>query len=73
MLFKDNKNNKQKNGTFQISICPICKRSGELPCSHCDGSGKIYWPGVIGKNFPCPECGGKGKVECFRCHGRGII
>ena len=49
------------------------KNKIKLGCQNCDGSGKVFWPGVSGKNYPCPTCGGSGKAECFLCKGVGLI
>ena len=56
-----------------MKLCPICQGSGKLGCQNCDGSGKVFWPGVSGKNYPCPSCGGSGKAECFLCKGIGFL
>jgi len=37
------------------------------------GDGRVFWPGVSGKNYPCSECHSKGKVECENCRGKGYV
>ncbi len=53
--------------------CPVCQGSGKIACNSCGGDGKVFWPGVSGKNYPCPDCSGSGKDECFLCKGSGFI
>lgn len=73
MLFGNDKNKNTGNNSKPYSLVPciICARTGKVNCSNCDGDGKIYWPGVEGKNYPCPDCKGTGKVDCHVCKGRG--
>ena len=53
--------------------CPVCQGCGKISCNNCDGTGKVFWPGVIGRNYPCSDCGGSGKAECFLCKGSGVF
>lgn len=56
---------------MSIKECKECEGRGYIPCHGCNGDGKVFWPGVSGKNYPCPDCNGTGKEECIYCQGRG--
>lgn len=51
--------------------CERCNEKGYVTCHDCRGDGKVYWPGVQGKNYECPTCHGKGTEKCPECHGNG--
>lgn len=73
MLFGKDKNKTTGGNSkpYSLKPCIICRSTGKVNCNSCGGDGKIFWPGVNGKNYPCPECKGTGQVDCPVCKGRG--
>ena len=53
--------------------CEDWNGTGYVTCETCKGDGRVFWPGVSGKNYPCSECHSKGKVECENCRGKGYV
>jgi len=51
----------------EVTSCEGCGDSGFVPCSRCEGSGKIQ--GEIYVDF-CDICVGHGKVRCPVCGGK---
>lgn len=47
--------------------------NGYYVCPSCNGDGLSRPIPADGKADPCGQCGGSGKLECWHCHGAGII
>ena len=65
--FKENRACYPLKETFKLAICPRCAGRGKIPCSRCEGSGKIL---EYGKRVYCPSCEGAKNEICRICHGK---
>jgi len=48
----------------------------KIPCPHCSGTGKSFYPGFGGQSQTCKQCGGHGDTpmrSCSACSGTGKI
>ena len=47
--------------------------NGYYVCPSCNGDGLSRPIPEDGEAGPCGQCGGTGKIECWHCHGAGIL
>ncbi|CAM9227648.1 unnamed protein product [Choristocarpus tenellus] len=62
----------------ELTECPYCRSSGQLPCGTCFGAGSVRVAQQAGPNtapdlvsVTCPECNGKTYITCINCKGDG--
>lgn len=69
----------------ELTACPYCRSSGQLPCATCYGVGSVTIPdvdtatlaasgssGVVTTTtLTCPSCRGKTFISCVNCKGDG--
>lgn len=87
-LHRHRKNQKQIkiNEVKELTACPYCRSSGQLPCATCFGVGSVSIPdvdtnvaasassagGVVTTTtLTCPSCRGKTFISCVNCKGDG--
>lgn len=75
------------NQVKELTACPYCRSSGQLPCATCYGVGSVTIPdmdtavvssgggggggGVTTTTLTCPSCRGKTFISCVNCKGDG--
>lgn len=73
------------NQVKELTACPYCRSSGQLPCATCYGVGSVTIPDVDTATLAasgssgvvttttrtCPSCRGKTFISCVNCKGDG--
>ncbi|CAM9195043.1 unnamed protein product [Ectocarpus sp. 12 AP-2014] len=66
------------NEVKELTACPYCRSTGQLPCATCYGVGSITVLDTVASSnevttttLTCPSCRGKGFITCVNCKGDG--
>lgn len=66
------------NQVKELTSCPYCRSSGQLPCATCYGVGSVTIQDTVGSSnvvttttLTCPCCRGNTFVTCINCKGDG--
>ena len=66
------------NEVKELTACPYCRSSGQLPCATCYGVGSVSITDTMASSsavtptiLTCPSCRGKTFITCVNCRGDG--
>lgn len=72
------------NQVKELTACPYCRSTGQLPCATCFGVGSVSIPDMVTSSglaatatttttttLTCPCCRGKTFITCVNCKGDG--